>query len=195
MIDDGSAACRKTRLKEQPLRGARIVACLHVTAQTAVFVETLVALGASVRLCGCNIFSTQDDAAAALALAGVSVFAWKGQTEEEFWWCLNQAATADAWLPNLIIDDGADMTMLMSRDYPEVFRNLKGATTAPWVADRLCYHVASSVCVPAARRRRRHRGSGDGCKSPDANGQARRTTHTGHQCERFRYEIQGAVRI
>ena len=108
----GLMALREEYGKEQPLAGARIVGCLHMTIQTAVLIETLTALGASVRWSSCNIFSTQDQAAAAVAAAGVPVFAWKGETDEEFWWCIEQTLEGpDGWKPNMILDDGGDATL------------------------------------------------------------------------------------
>src|ERR1700734_2643527 len=106
----GLMALRKKSGAAQPLKGARIAGCLHMTIQTAVLIETLLALGASVRWSSCNIFSTQDHAAAAMAEAGVPVFAWKGESEEEYWWCINQTITGpNDWHPNLILDDGGDL--------------------------------------------------------------------------------------
>ena len=111
----------------QPLKDARIVGCLHMTIQTAVLIETLTALGATVRWSSCNIFSTQDQAAAAVAAEGVPVFAWKGETDEEFWWCIEQTVKGpDGWTPNLILDDGGDLTGLMHEKYPEMLADIKG---------------------------------------------------------------------
>ncbi|MFT5485525.1 MAG: adenosylhomocysteinase [Paracoccaceae bacterium] len=111
----------------QPLKGARIVGCLHMTIQTAVLIETLTALGATVRWSSCNIFSTQDQAAAAVAAVGVPVFAWKGETDEEFWWCIEQTVKGpDGWTPNLILDDGGDLTQIMHEKYPEMLKDIKG---------------------------------------------------------------------
>jgi len=111
----------------QPLKDARIVGCLHMTIQTAVLIETLTALGATVRWSSCNIFSTQDQAAAAVAAAGVPVFAWKGETDEEFWWCIEQTITGpDGWTPNLILDDGGDLTQIMHEKFPEMLKDIKG---------------------------------------------------------------------
>ena len=110
-----------------PLKDARIVGCLHMTIQTAVLIETLTALGATVRWSSCNIFSTQDQAAAAVAAAGVPVFAWKGETDEEFWWCIEQTITGpDGWTPNLILDDGGDLTQIMHEKFPEMLKDIKG---------------------------------------------------------------------
>ena len=112
--------------EQQPLAGARIVGCLHMTIQTAVLIETLVALGAEVRWSSCNIFSTQDHAAAAIAAAGIPVFAWKGETEEEYEWCIRQ--TIEGWSPNLILDDGGDATLMIHEEYPEVAKGILGVT-------------------------------------------------------------------
>ncbi|MBW9250011.1 MAG: adenosylhomocysteinase, partial [Acidithiobacillus ferriphilus] len=98
---------RRKYQAQQPLKGARIAGCIHMTIQTAVLIETLVALGAEVRWSSCNIFSTQDQAAAAIAAAGIPVFAWKGETEDEYWWCVEQTITGpDGWRPNMLLDDG-----------------------------------------------------------------------------------------
>ncbi|NPD68599.1 adenosylhomocysteinase [Lichenicola cladoniae] len=111
----------------QILKGARIAGCLHMTIQTAVLIETLIALGATVRWSSCNIFSTQDQAAAAVAAAGVPVFAWKGLDEEEFWWCIEQTVRGpDGWVPNMILDDGGDLTVLMHDKYPDLLEGVRG---------------------------------------------------------------------
>jgi adenosylhomocysteinase len=111
----------------QPLKDARIAGCLHMTIQTAVLIETLTALGATVRWSSCNIFSTQDHAAAAIAAAGIPVFAWKGETEEEAEWCIEQTIIApDDWRPNMILDDGGDLTNMMSDKFPELMADVKG---------------------------------------------------------------------
>lgn len=123
----GLMALREEYGTAQPLKGARIAGCLHMTIQTAVLMETLVALGAELRWSSCNIFSTQDHAAAAMAAAGIPTFAWKGETEEEFWWCIEQAiAGPDGWKPNMILDDGGDLTLLMHEKYPELMKEIKG---------------------------------------------------------------------
>jgi adenosylhomocysteinase len=123
----GLMALREEFGKAQPLKDARIVGCLHMTIQTAVLIETLTALGASVRWSSCNIFSTQDQAAAAVAVAGTPVFAWKGETDEEFWWCIEQTITGpDGWTPNLILDDGGDLTEIMHEKFPEMLKDIKG---------------------------------------------------------------------
>jgi len=123
----GLMALREEYGSEQPLKGARIAGCLHMTIQTAVLIETLTALGAEVRWSSCNIFSTQDQAAAAIAAADIPVFAWKGETEEEFDWCIHQTIKGpDGWVPNMILDDGGDLTVMMHKDYPELLKEVKG---------------------------------------------------------------------
>jgi adenosylhomocysteinase len=123
----GLMALREEFGDSQPLKDARIVGCLHMTIQTAVLIETLTALGATVRWSSCNIFSTQDHAAAAVAALGVPVFAWKGETDEEFWWCIEQTLKGPGgWTPNLILDDGGDLTQIMHEKYPELLKDIKG---------------------------------------------------------------------
>jgi adenosylhomocysteinase len=128
----GLMAIRQEYGPSRPLKGARIAGCLHMTVQTAVLIETLMALGATVRWSSCNIFSTQDHAAAAIAAAGIPVFAWKGETEDEFWWCIEQTVRGPAhgpdkvWTPNLILDDGGDLTKLMHEKYPELMADVRG---------------------------------------------------------------------
>jgi len=123
----GLMALREEFGDEQPLAGARVVGCLHMTIQTAVLIETLTALGAEVRWSSCNIFSTQDHAAAAMAASGVPVFAWKGESEEEYWWCIEQTiAGPDGWKPNMILDDGGDLTQFMHDRYPELMAGIRG---------------------------------------------------------------------
>ncbi|MBU2569074.1 MAG: adenosylhomocysteinase [Gammaproteobacteria bacterium] len=123
----GLMALRKEFGSEQPLKGARIAGCLHMTIQTAVLIETLIALGAEVRWSSCNIFSTQDHAAAAIAAKGIPVFAWKGETEEEAEWCIAQTIEGpNGWRPNMILDDGGDLTLMMHQQYPELMADVKG---------------------------------------------------------------------
>ena len=123
----GLMALRREYGAEKPLQGSRICGCLHMTIQTAVLIETLVELGAEVRWSSCNIFSTQDHAAAAVAKTGVAVFAWKGETEEEFWWCIDQSIFGpDGWRPNLILDDGGDLTLVMHEKYAELMDDVRG---------------------------------------------------------------------
>ena len=122
----GLMALRDEYGLSQPLKGARIVGCLHMTIQTAVLIETLTALGAEVRWSSCNIFSTQDQAAAAIAQTGVPVFAWKGESEDEYWWCVRQTIEGkDGWRPNLLLDDGGDLTVIVHQEYPEIIKILK----------------------------------------------------------------------
>jgi len=123
----GLMALRKEYKGKKPLKGAKILGCLHMTIQTAVLIETLVDLGAEVRWSSCNIFSTQDHAAAAIAKAGIPVFAWKGETEEEYWWCVKQTIEGKKdWKPNMILDDGGDLTGLMHKDYKDLLKGVKG---------------------------------------------------------------------
>lgn len=123
----GLMALREEFGKEQPLKGARIAGCLHMTIQTAVLMETLGALGAEVRWSSCNIFSTQDHAAAAMADANIPVFAWKGLTEEEFNWCIRETIVGpDGWRPNVILDDGGDLTAMIYEDFPELLEDIRG---------------------------------------------------------------------
>jgi len=123
----GLMAIREEYGPTQPLKGARIAGCLHMTIQTAVLIETLIALGAEVRWSSCNIFSTQDHAAAAIAAANIPVFAWKGETEEEAIWCIKMTIDGkDGWRPNMILDDGGDLTQIMHDEYPELLADVKG---------------------------------------------------------------------
>ncbi len=125
----GLMALREEYSSGKPLKGARIAGCLHMTIQTAVLIETLLALGAEVRWSSCNIFSTQDHAAAAMAAAGVPVFAWKGETEEEYWWCVEQTIFGpDGWRPNMLLDDGGDLTQVMHEKYPELMEEIRGVS-------------------------------------------------------------------
>jgi len=121
---------RKKYQSEQPLKGAKILGCIHMTIQTAVLIETLTSLGAEVRWSSCNIFSTQDQAAAAIASAEIPVFAWKGQTEEEFLWCIEQTILKDGvpWEANMILDDGGDLTSMVHEKYPDMLNNIHGIT-------------------------------------------------------------------
>src|ERR1700735_3415789 len=123
----GLMSIRKEFGTSKPLKGARIAGCLHMTIQTAVLIETLTALGATVRWSSCNIFSTQDHAAAGVAAAGIPVFAWKGMNDEEVWWCIEQTVRGpDGWTPNMILDDGGDLTLLMHQKYPEMLKDVRG---------------------------------------------------------------------
>ena len=123
----GLMALREEYGNSKPLDGARIIGCLHMTIQTAVLIETLIHLGASVRWSSCNIFSTQDQAAAAIASKNIPVFAWKGMSDEEFWWCIEQTLTGpDGWKPNMILDDGGDATQIIHEKYPELLEEIRG---------------------------------------------------------------------
>ncbi|MFN8389012.1 MAG: adenosylhomocysteinase [Bdellovibrionota bacterium] len=123
----GLMALREEYGAKKPLKGARIAGCLHMTVETAVLIETLVELGAEVRWSSCNIFSTQDHAAAAIAAAGIPVFAWKGETEEEYWWCVEQSLKfSDGKYLNMILDDGGDLTVLVHEKYPQLLNDIKG---------------------------------------------------------------------
>jgi adenosylhomocysteinase len=125
----GLIAVRDEYKDQQPLKGARIAGSLHMTIQTAVLVETLIALGAEVRWSSCNIFSTQDHAAAALADRGIPVFAWKGETEEEYWWCIEQTVSGpDDWQPNMLLDDGHDLTWWIHEKHPHLLDGIRGVT-------------------------------------------------------------------
>ena len=125
----GLMALRKEFKGKNPLNGAKIIGCLHMTIQTAVLIETLVELGAEVRWSSCNIFSTQDHAASAIAKAGIPVFAWKGETEEEYWWCIKQTIEGKKdWIPNMLLDDGGDLTALMHKEYKNLFKDIKGVS-------------------------------------------------------------------
>lgn len=125
----GLMALREEYKGKAPLKGARIVGCLHMTIQTAVLIETLVELGAEVRWSSCNIFSTQDQAAAAIAAVGIPVFAWKGESEEEYEWCIEQTLRGpNGWAPNMILDDGGDVTLIMHNKYPEMLKDVRGVS-------------------------------------------------------------------
>lgn len=123
----GLMALRDEFGAQQPLKGARIAGCLHMTIQTAVLMETLIALGAEIRWSSCNIFSTQDQAAAAMAVANIPTYAWKGLTEEEFLWCIRETIVGpDGWRPNMILDDGGDLTAMIYQDFPELLDDIRG---------------------------------------------------------------------
>ncbi|MFZ2870866.1 adenosylhomocysteinase [Zavarzinia sp.] len=148
----GLMALREEYGAAQPLKGARIAGCLHMTIQTAVLIETLTALGAEIRWSSCNIFSTQDQAAAAIAAAGIPVFAWKGLNEEEFWWCIHQTVKGpDGWVPNMILDDGGDLTVLMHNEYPELMGGVFGLSEETTTGVHRLYEMykAGTLKVPA----------------------------------------------
>tara|TARA_R100000656_G_scaffold110197_1_gene82249 strand:+ start:461 stop:1543 length:1083 start_codon:yes stop_codon:yes gene_type:complete len=148
----GLMALREEFGASQPLKGARIAGCLHMTIQTAVLMETLVALGATLRWSSCNIFSTQDHAAAAMAAAGLPTFAWKGETEEEFWWCIEETIKGpDGWTPNIILDDGGDLTQIMHEKYPELLDDVVGISEETTTGVLRLYEMAKAgtLRVPA----------------------------------------------
>ena len=148
----GLMALREEYAGQAPLKGARIAGCLHMTIQTAVLIETLVELGAEVRWSSCNIFSTQDHAAAAIADQGIPVFAWKGETEEEAIWCIEQTIMGpDNWRPNLILDDGGDLTQIMHDKYPELLKDVKGLSEETTTGVHRLYEMmkAGTLKVPA----------------------------------------------
>jgi len=141
----GLVAVREEFGKAQPLKGARIAGCLHMTIQTAVLIETLVRLGGEVRWSSCNIFSTQDHAAAAIAAAGIPVFAWKGETEEEYWWCVEQTVKGpNGWVPNMILDDGGDLTAIMHDKYPEIMKGVRGISEETTTGVGRLYEMAKN---------------------------------------------------
>ena len=148
----GLMATREEYGKTQPLKGARITGCLHMTIQTAVLIETLTALGAEIRWSSCNIFSTQDQAAAAIAAAGIPVFAWKGETEEEYEWCIEQTIKGpDGWTPNMLLDDGGDLTQIMHDKYPELMKDVAGVSEETTTGVARLYQMAKkgTLKVPA----------------------------------------------
>jgi adenosylhomocysteinase len=148
----GLMALRSEYGQQQPLKGARIVGCLHMTIQTAVLIETLMALGATVRWSSCNIFSTQDHAAAAIAARGVPVFAWKGETEEEYEWCIEQTLRGpDGWTPNMVLDDGGDATLVLHEKYPDLLAGVKGVSEETTTGVHRLYEMmkAGKLKVPA----------------------------------------------
>jgi adenosylhomocysteinase len=148
----GLMALRQEYGSKQPLQGARIAGCLHMTIQTAVLIETLIKLGAEVRWSSCNIFSTQDHAAAAIAKAGIPVFAWKGESEEEYWWCVEQTINGPkGWRPNMLLDDGGDLTQLMHQKYPELLRDVRGLSEETTTGVHRLYDMekTGTLLVPA----------------------------------------------
>lgn len=148
----GLMAIREEYGDKKPLSGARIAGCLHMTIQTAVLIETLQHLGADVRWSSCNIFSTQDHAAAAVAEAGTPVFAWKGETDEEYEWCIAQTIEGpDGWRPNMILDDGGDLTLIMHEQYPELMKEIRGISEETTTGVHRLYEMAKAgtLMVPA----------------------------------------------
>ncbi|OTF74417.1 adenosylhomocysteinase 3-like protein [Euroglyphus maynei] len=147
----GIMALRESAKDDQPLKGARVMGCTHINAQTAVLIETLLSLGATLRWSSCNIYSTQDSVAAALAERGVPVFAWARQSEDDFWWCIDQCLTTDSWRPNLILDDGGDATHLMLKKYPASIKLLKGIVEESLTGVHRLYQLSKTgkLLVPA----------------------------------------------
>jgi adenosylhomocysteinase len=148
----GLMALRREYGAKKPLKGARVVGCLHMTIQTAVLIETLVELGATVRWSSCNIFSTQDHAAAAIAAAGIPVFAWKGETEEEYEWCIEQTLRGpNGWTPNMVLDDGGDATLVLHDKYPELLKDVRGISEETTTGVHRLYEMmkAGKLKVPA----------------------------------------------
>ena len=148
----GLMKLREEYAHSKPLSGSRIAGCLHMTIQTAVLIETLIELGATVRWSSCNIYSTQDQAAAAMAEKNIPVFAWKGESEDEFWWCIEQTIKGpDGWTPNLILDDGGDLTKLMHEKYPNMMNDIKGLSeeTTTGVLRLIEMEKNGSLKVPA----------------------------------------------
>ena len=148
----GLMAIREEFAAKKPLKGARIAGSLHMTIQTAVLIETLVALGAEVRWASCNIFSTQDHAAAAIAAAGIPVFAWKGETEEEYWWCTERTLEfAGGQGPNMILDDGGDLTVLVHEKFPKLLAGIRGISEETTTGVHRLYqlHKEGKLKVPA----------------------------------------------
>jgi len=148
----GLMALREEYQSKRPLEGARIAGCLHMTIQTGVLIETLIELGAEVRWSSCNIFSTQDHAAAAIAAGGVPVFAWKGETEEEFWWCIEQTVFGpNGWRPNLLLDDGGDLTKILHEKYPKLLDDVYGLSEETTTGVHRLYEMmqAGTLKVPA----------------------------------------------
>jgi adenosylhomocysteinase len=148
----GLMALREEFKGQKPLDGVRLTGCLHMTIQTAVLIETLADLGADIRWSSCNIFSTQDHAAAAIAASGVPVFAWKGETEDEYWWCVEQTiAGPDGWAPNMILDDGGDLTQILHDKYPDLMKNIKGLSEETTTGVKRLYDMQKdgSLACPA----------------------------------------------
>jgi len=148
----GLMALREQYKGQHPLAGARIAGCIHMTIQTAVLIETLIALGASVRWSSCNIFSTQDHAAAAIAANQIPVFAWKGESEEEYWWCIEQTLQGpDGWQPNLLLDDGGDLTQRVHEKHPDLLAQIKGISEETTTGVHRLYEMArnKTLKIPA----------------------------------------------
>jgi adenosylhomocysteinase len=147
----GLMALRAEYGTSKPLTGANIIGCLHMTVETAVLIETLIILGAKVRWSSCNIFSTNDSAAAAMAAVNVPVFAWKGETEEEYQWCIRQTIEADNWQPNILLDDGGDLTAIIHQEYTHLLKNIKGVSEETTTGVHRLYEMSKkgTLKIPA----------------------------------------------
>jgi adenosylhomocysteinase len=148
----GLMALRREYEGQRPLAGTRLAGCLHMTIQTAVLIETLKSLGAEIRWSSCNIFSTQDHAAAAIAVSGVPVYAWKGESEEEYWWCVEQTINGpNGWQPNMVLDDGGDLTLVLHDKYPDVMKNVRGLSEETTTGVKRLYEMQQkgSLLCPA----------------------------------------------
>ncbi|XP_026723837.1 adenosylhomocysteinase 3 [Athene cunicularia] len=141
-------ALRKRAQGEKPLAGAKIVGCTHITAQTAVLMETLGALGAQCRWAACNIYSTLNEVAAALAESGFPVFAWKGESEDDFWWCIDRCVNVEGWQPNMILDDGGDLTHWIYKKYPNMFKKIKGIVEESVTGVHRRFHQPETAAGP-----------------------------------------------
>ncbi|OQV18328.1 putative adenosylhomocysteinase 3 [Hypsibius exemplaris] len=144
----GLMALRRKVKAEKPLRGARVVACVHLVAQYAVLIETLIDLGAEIRACACNVMSTQNEIASALAEAGVPVFAWRGQTEVDFWWCIDKVVCGDGWQPNMILDDGGDLTHWLAKKYPSILKECRGIVEESVTGAHRLHQIAKAGRLP-----------------------------------------------
>ena len=144
-------ALRLRANEDKPLKGAKIIGCTHINAQSAVLIETLVALGATVRWSACNIYSTQNTIAAALADNGIPIFAWKGESEQDFWWCIDQCVAGESWQPNMILDDGGDATHLLMKKYPAICNHIKGIVEESVTGVHRLYQLSKTgkLTVPA----------------------------------------------
>jgi len=148
----GLIALRRRAESDKPLQGAKVVGCTHITAQTAVLIETLIRLGAQVRWCACNIFSTQNEVAAALAEESIPIFAWKGETDDDFWWCIKKAIGGDqGWQPNMILDDGGDLTHYCHKHYSTLFSTIRGIVEESVTGVHRLYQMCrtQTLTVPA----------------------------------------------
>ena len=140
----GIMALRNKAKEDKPLTGAKVVGCTHINAQMAVLIETLITLGAQVRWSACNIYSTQNEVAAALAENGIPVFAWRGESEEDFWWCIDRCIQAESWQPNMVLDDGGDATHLLVKKYNSIFKLMKGIVEESITGVHRLYQMSQS---------------------------------------------------